>query len=285
MSLIQKDKLLSEISTFRVGGPAKYYAKATTKDQLSYLLHFIRKEKIPFTVIGKGSNVLFDDHGYDGMIIHNAISECSIQKNEVYATGGYSFALLGTKTAREGLSGLEFASGVPGSVGGAVYMNAGANGKETCEMLISVTFLHLSGEESHLSQDEMRFSYRFSSFQEMEGIIFSANFQLEQDPQAKKRQIELAMERKKNQPLWEHSAGCIFRNPTHYAAGKLIEEAGLKGYRIGGAMVSDIHANFIVNAAGATSKDILALIRHIQDVVREKNRVFLVPELRYIPHS
>lgn len=285
MSLIQKNKLLSEISTFKVGGPAKYYAKVTSQQEFQSLIPFLQQEKMPFLVVGKGSNLLFDDRGFDGLIIHNTINWLNRDNHLLSVSSGYSFALLGTQIARKGYSGLEFASGIPGSVGGAVFMNAGASGKETADSLTSVTFLHLFGEMQVYKKEEIEFSYRFSSFQKMEGFILSAEFHLQKDPEARKRQIELALQRKKTQPLWEHSAGCIFRNPPVNSAGKLIEEAGLKGFQIGGAKVSDLHANFIVNVEKATAKDILSLIDYVKNGVREKKKVSLVPEVRYIPFS
>ena len=279
-------KSLSDYCTFGIGGPARYFATATTIEELRSCIAYANEQGVPFLVIGKGSNCLFDDRGYNGFVILNKIHFLEKpQPNIFYAGAGYSFSYLGIQTAKQGYSGLEFASGIPGSVGGAVYMNAGANGKETCDFLHTVDYLFADGSLENLKKEELEFAYRYSSFQKMEGAIIAAAFQLTESDEARTKQIEIINYRKKSQPLWEMSAGCIFRNPSCGHAGALIDKSGMKGKTIGGAAVSDVHANFIINKGGATSREVWALIKLIQEEVRNKTNTELECEVRYIPYE
>lgn len=279
------DKPLSQLSTFGIGGPVRFFAEVSRVEDLQTLMRYCNAQKLPFFVLGKGSNVLFDDQGFDGLVILNKISFCHFDWPIVHAGAGYSFSLLGNQTARKGWSGLEFASGIPGSVGGAVYMNAGASGLETCEPLIEATFVTQEGKIEVLTREQIAFSYRFSSFQKRKGAIVSAKFLLNPCPKARKKQLDIIEYRTRTQPYREKSAGCVFRNPPSCSAGKLIELSGLKGKGIGGAAVSTKHANFIVNKAGATSKEILELAAFVKGVVKEKTGVELEMEIRCIPYT
>ena len=283
-SQFEVDKPLSQLSTFGIGGPARFFATVQKADELASLLHYCHTQKLPFFILGKGSNCLFDERGFDGLVILNKISFCKFDWPSVHVGAGYSFSLLGTQTARNGWSGLEFASGIPGSVGGAVYMNAGANGSETCDSLTEVEFVSESGELEVLKRDQIEFSYRFSSFQKRKGSIVSAKFQLLPSDEARKKQLGIIDYRKRTQPYGDKSAGCIFRNPKPQSAGALIEQSGLKGKVLGGAEVSPMHANFIVNRAGATASDILDLAELVKRCVKEKMGVDLEMEIRYIPY-
>jgi UDP-N-acetylmuramate dehydrogenase len=198
---------------------------------------------------------------------------------------GYSFSLLGTQTARQGWEGLEFASGIPGSVGGAVFMNAGANGSETCKTLISVDYVTEEGSLEVIPKENLHFSYRYSSFQIMHGAIVGATFQLTQSQTARQKQLEIIGYRTKTQPYGEKSAGCVFRNPNCGHAGALIDQTGLKGLHVGDAKVSEMHANFIVNSGKATCLDVLNLIEVIKKKVKENADIELEPEIRYIPYG
>ena len=193
--------------------------------------------------------------------------------------------LLGSQTARQGWAGLEFASGIPGSVGGAVYMNAGANGCETCETLLSVDYVTPEGTLLCLTKEELVFSYRHSSFQKMKGAIAGATFKVVRSQEARQKQLSIIDYRKKTQPYDAKSAGCVFRNPECAHAGALIDQCGLKGKTIGGAQVSTLHANFLINAGGATSADILKLIQYVQQDVKEKKGIDLEHEVRCVPYS
>lgn len=279
------DKPLSDVSTFGIGGPARYYMEARSIEEIREAICFCKEENIHWFVLGKGSNSLFDDRGFNGLVIANKISFCNYKENVVSVGAGYSFSLLGAQTAKKGFAGLEFASGIPGSVGGAVYMNAGANGKETCESLTEVEFLNDQGEVERLEKNKLEFRYRFSSFQKMKGVILSATFELIASLEARKKQLEIVEYRTKTQPYSDKSAGCVFRNPVDLKAGALIESCGLKGYKIGGAEVSFLHGNFIVNKGGAKSRDILELARYVQEIVKKKTGATLEMEVRVVPYD
>lgn len=282
----QQNRLLSEVSTFGIGGPAFYFVEVRTMEEMRETLLYCRDQSIPYFILGKGSNCLFDDRGFDGAVIFNKIDFLESVSAGVYHVGsGYSFSLLGTQTARQGWSGLEFASGIPGTVGGAVFMNAGANGKETCEALDSVDFLDANGGQLLLKKESLCFSYRTSPFQTLSGAIVGATFVLSPSTLARQKQIEIIGYRKHTQPYSDKSAGCVFRNPNCGHAGALIERSGLKGTCVGGAKVSELHANFIVNKGGASSKDVLDLIELIKRQVKEKSGAELESEVRYIPYS
>lgn len=280
---LEKQKSLAELTTFGIGGPARFFTKIHTMHELQEALSFAHTEGIPYLPLGKGSNTLFDDRGYNGLVMLMKLEKIEILDAKVIAESGASFSLLGAKTARYRLSGLEFASGIPGSVGGAVYMNAGANGVETKDCLTQVDFLHENGEIESFT--DLSFSYRTSPFQSMKGVIVCAHFALTPSQEAKAKQCEIISYRKETQPLAAQSAGCIFQNPNEHSAGSLIERAGLKGARIGGAMVSEQHANFIVNAGGATAADIEALIAFVRDRVLESCGIILHDEVRRIPYE
>jgi UDP-N-acetylmuramate dehydrogenase len=282
---MQENRLLSEVCTLGIGGPALYFAEIHNINELQSAIRFSKQKGVPYIILGKGSNCLFDDRGFAGMVILNKIDFFKfISDNAFHVGAGYSFSLLGTQTARKGLSGLEFASGIPGTVGGAIYMNAGANGRETCETLVSIEFL---SEENliTLQAKDLSFSYRTSLFQSLPGAIVGATFRLTPSSTARSSQMEIIAYRKKTQPYNEMSAGCFFRNPDCGHAGALIDKSGLKGTQIGGAKVSEIHANFIVNTAQATCKDVLTLINVIKQTVKDKTGIELESEVRYIPYK
>ena len=281
-----KKKLLSEVSTLGIGGPAKLYVEVKTVEEMIQALSFCKVEKLSFFILGKGSNSLFDDRGFDGVIIHNKID--FIEENDeghFHVGAGYSFSLLGMQTAKKGFTGLEFAAGIPASVGGAVFMNAGAQGKETCSHLVSVEFIDADGNAHHLKKEDLEFGYRFSSFQKMQGAIISARFQLAKSKTAKKEQRELLDYRIKTQPYHEKSAGCVFRNPVNGSAGALIDKSGLKGISIGDAEVSFMHANFLINKGNATSDDFKKLMDEVRNKVREVHGVDLEVEIRLVPYK
>lgn len=279
-----ENKLLSSLSTFGIGGPAKYFFEARSTEQLQEAIIYCSKKKMRYMILGKGSNCLFDSRGFNGLIIANRIDFLKQEKEGLFHAGaGYSFSLLGSQTARWGYSGLEFASGIPGSVGGAVFMNAGANGKEACETLCMVEYIDEEGCLHVLKKEDIHFSYRSSSFQTMRGAIAGASFELILSKDAREKQLNIIAYRKKTQPYGEMSAGCVFRNPSCGHAGALIEQCGLKTVSIGGAKISPIHANFIVNEGNATSDDVLALIDRVKEKVRLEKGIELISEIRCIP--
>jgi len=279
---IESNKPLKSLSTFGIGGNARYFISIRTVAEMQELRLFLNRENMPYWVVGKGSNSLFDDRGFDGMIILNKIDFFEFDEGALHVGAGYSFSLLGAQMARKKWGGLEFASGIPGSVGGAIYMNAGANGKETCDTLTHVGVISKSGE--FVEVEDPVFSYRTSPFQKKEDIIVSGRFQLIKYELARKDQLEIIEYRMRTQPYGEKSAGCIFRNPDAAKAGLLIEESGLKGKRIGGAEVSTLHGNFIINRGGATTSDVLKLAAYIKEEIRKKTGHELEMEIRPIPY-
>ncbi len=281
-----QNRLLKELSTFGIGGPAKYFVEVKQISDMQKILSYCNENLVPYFILGKGSNSLFDDRGFDGLVISNKID--FLHKSEDlcrHVGAGYSFSLLGNQTARQGLSGLEFASGIPGSIGGAIFMNAGANGRETCESLIEVDYVTPEGELVHLKKSELEFRYRYSSFQKMKGAIVGAKFVLTPSGSAREKQLKIIDYRKKTQPYNAKSAGCVFRNPDCGAAGALIDQSQLKGASIGGAQVSSVHANFVINTGNATALEVLELIKLISKTVHEKTGVELESEVRLIPYK
>ncbi|KAI5070626.1 hypothetical protein GOP47_0014969 [Adiantum capillus-veneris] len=285
---ISQGKLLREVSSWGVGGPAKLFCEVHHELQLASALSYCNEQSIPFLVIGKGSNCLFDDRGFDGCIILNRLSFLKRLASGVYQVGsGYPFNVLGVQTANDGFTGLEFASGIPGTVGGAVYMNAGADGQETASALKSVEVITVFGMKCKISREELVFGYRSSPFQNAQGFaaISSATFALTSSANSREEQRKFLNRRKQTQPLGERSAGCVFKNPGSgcQSAGSFIDKAGLKGMSIGGAKVSEVHANFITNACNSSAKDMMELISLVKEQVRSKFGVELEEEFIYIP--
>lgn len=285
LPLLQSYKPLKEVSTFEIGGPARLFSVVSSVEEMQAVLRYAYLEKIPFFVLGKGSNCLFDDKGFDGLVIQNKISYLKIEGNQVDVGAGYSFSLLGLKTAKEHLSGLEFASGIPATVGGCVFMNAGANGSTTADSLSDVFFVDERGDLCSFAKKDLVFGYRFSSFQEKKGAIVSAKFILTPSLEARDKQFSIIEYRKKTQPYHDPSAGCVFKNPEGTSAGALIEKSGLKGLSVGGAEVSLIHANFIVNRGGASTQDVLTLAKEVERLVKDSTGIKLEMEIRCIPYQ
>ncbi len=275
-------KSLSEVSTFGIGGECALFVEVRTLSLLREVFQFIQKNDLPFYILGKGSNTVFDDLGFRGVVIYNKMDRLTIRGSEVYVEGGYSFSLLGSRLSQKGLSGLEFAAGSPGSVGGAIFMNAGAGGCETKDMLVSVDYMTFSGEIKRYPKETLTFSYRHSSFHEKEGMIVAATFLLNPDVLANERKRALVEYRVKTQPYKDPSVGCIFRNPSGGSAGALIDKCLLKGTRLGEAEVSTMHANFIVNRGKASQGDVLNLAKRVQNEVELQTGIKLQLEARFI---
>jgi UDP-N-acetylmuramate dehydrogenase len=279
----QHKRRLSEFSTFGIGGPAAHFVEVKTEEQMEEALGWASGQKLPFLILGKGSNCLFSDQGFPGLAILNKIDFCHWNEEHIQVGSGYSFALLGVQSARKGFSGLEFASGIPATVGGAVFMNAGANGQETCQPLSKVHYLTSDGIRREWARSDIDYGYRTSSFQSLQGVILSAEFILTPSPVARKKQLEIVDYRLKTQPYKDKSAGCVFRNPAPtQSAGALIDACGLKGLEVGGAKVSEMHANFLVNAKGAKAADVLELIQIVQQRVLAQTGFHLEPEVQMI---
>ncbi|MDF2577124.1 MAG: UDP-N-acetylenolpyruvoylglucosamine reductase [Chlamydiales bacterium] len=283
---IKKNIPLAPLCTLGIGGNASYFAEAYDIEQLQYLFTWCKENDKSFLILGKGSNCLFDDRGFNGLVILNKI-QYNKQKDNFFEVGaGYSFPLLGQQTARKGFSGLEFAAGIPATVGGAVFMNAGANKQEIADTLFSVDYLFANGHLVTFLKEELAFEYRKSPFQKMKGAIVGATFKLVSSTTAKETQRKIVDYRLKTQPYGSKSAGCIFCNPSlEVSAGKLIEQCGLKGLNIKGAAVSEKHANFLINKDHSTAADMLSLIDHVKSEVADKTGIQLKTEVRYIPYE
>lgn len=278
---------LSNHTTWKIGGPADILFQPKNKEGLLSGIRAIKAENVPYRVIGRGSNLLVRDSGIRGVVIKmgDGFDHLEITDNVVRVGAGYSFIKLATVVGKTGRTGLEFAGGIPGTVGGAVYMNAGAHGSDVSRVLQSAEILFDDGELAILSKEELNFSYRTSILQrERRGICLEATFQLKHKDR-KDVVLEMATHkeyRRKTQPLQLPSCGSVFRNPTPYSAGQLIEEAGLMGYRVGDAQVSLLHANFIVNLGSASASDVLTLIEHIQTTIRSMYGVDMHPEVQVV---
>lgn len=274
---------LAPYTTFGIGGAARYFYEPTSEEEVIRALEEIRDLGVPYFVLGNGSNLLVSDEGYDGAILHLARDFGRIWRegNRVHAQSGALLAQAARFAAREGLSGLEPMSGIPGSVGGAVTMNAGAYGGETKDIIERVRVLTKDGVREY-TNEEMRFSYRHSLITDEGGIVLEATYLLEPDEsEAIFARIEdFAARRNTKQPVEMKSAGSTFKRPEGHFAAKLIEDAGLKGFRYRNAGVSAKHAGFVVNYGDATAEEVLATIKMVQKIVYERFDVRLEPEMK-----
>ncbi len=284
---IHENEPLAEHSSFRIGGPARLMVKPSSAEQLVLAIESAKELGVRYCVIGKGSNLLFADAGFDGaVIVTTSMCGFHIENNRITADCGAPFTWISARAAHAGLSGLEFAYGIPGTVGGAVYMNAGAYGGETSQVLVSARVYNAKTQKIEtLSNSELEFSYRHSLLCDNgELTVLDATFELTTgDPDAiNEKKNGFMASRAEKQPLEFPSAGSTFKRPTGYFAGKLIEDSGLKGYTIGGAQVSEKHAGFVINRGGATAGDVLSLIEHIKKTVLADHGVELECEIKYI---
>lgn len=283
---VLQDEPMSRHTTFRIGGPAKRMAFPSSREQLVLLMSFAKDYGADPLVIGNGSNLLVPDEGLDRLVIDTSANLNRVERgsgNTVLADAGATLARTADLACKSGLTGLEFAHGIPGTLGGGVVMNAGAYGGELKDVVTEVTALYPDGVKV-LTPAELDFSYRHSVFSAGEGIVLGAKVKLESgDPDAIKAKMDDLMARRKaSQPLELPSAGSTFKRPTGYYAGPLIEGCGLKGCRVGGAEVSSKHAGFVVNVGGATCADVLALIEKVQKTVYDAHGVMLEPEVKII---
>lgn len=273
-------------TTFKVGGAADWFLMPQNAEQLSATLKAAKDAGLPVFILGNGSNLLVGDKGIRGVVIclckkMDSIEVCG---DEIYVECGAVLSRVSNAALAESLSGVEFASGIPGSVGGAVFMNAGAYEHEMKQVIKSVKYMDMSGEVYECPCSECEFGYRTSKFSKEECIILGCTLKLKKDDkdQIKARIADYTQRRVSKQPLDKPSAGSTFKRPVGYFAGGLIEQANLKGYTIGGAQVSEKHAGFIINTGNATAGDILALIEYVQKVVMEKFGVMLETEVKMI---
>jgi UDP-N-acetylmuramate dehydrogenase len=277
------DEPMANHTTWKIGGPADVMIIPKDSRALARTVSILHSRRLPWVVIGKGSNMLVTDKGVRGAVIKlgEAFETARFDNEFVYAGGALGFIKLSVLAGKEGLTGLEFAGGIPGSVGGAVYMNAGAQGSDVSRILKQADIVLDNGELVTWSRDELQFRYRHSLLHERRGIVTEAVFEL---AYGDRKEIAAAMatykdRRLRTQPLQLPTAGSTFRNPENNHAARLIEEAGLKGFRVGKAEISTQHANFIINTGHATARDVLNLMETVQRIVKEKYGVELIPEV------
>jgi UDP-N-acetylmuramate dehydrogenase len=269
-----------DISTLHVGGKIAYLVAIRTQQEAEEALRWAVANTVSWLPVGKGSNLLPSDAPFEGAVFLNKIDFIHIDGTNVSVGGGVSLPQLSRMTTGCGLAGLEFAIGIPGSLGGAIYMNAGAEGQDMAMIVREVTYLQENGSLSFWQRHDIEFGYRSSSFQRVKGMIIQATLELTYDPLATERRQSFLAKRQRTQPLKAWSAGCIFRNPSReMSAGYLIDLCGLKGFAIGDAEVSKLHANFLINRGQAKAADIGALIAQIQEEVHQKTGVWLETEV------
>ena len=283
---IEKDISLSTLTTYKTGGIAKLVVYPNNINNLKQMLKLIHKYNIKYFILGKGSNTLFSDKEFNGVIIKlDKLNNFKIKQTEIYVESGMILSKLVQASVKNELTGLEFAIGIPGTIGGAIYMNAGAYGNNMSNIVKSVIVLNEKFQIKEIPLEELKFDYRYSIFQDNKNLIcVAANIKLEHgnhDEIASKIKENL-LKRKNSQPLEYPSAGSVFRNPEGNYAGKIIEELGLKGKNIGGAEISTKHANFIINKNNASSYDILNLIKLVQKEVKDKYKIDLKLEQQLV---
>lgn len=282
---IKQNEIMKNHTSFKIGGECDYFVIPKNSQQLKAVINKANELNLPVFVLGKGSNLLVSDSGIEGVVISMlGLNEIDVNGDEITAGAGVSVAALCVAALNNGLSGLEFAYGIPGSVGGGLYMNAGAYGGEFSDTVIKAEYLSYNGEIVTVDAKDMALGYRTSIFKQNGGIILLATFKLKQGESQK---IKAAMDdymgrRIAKQPLEYPSAGSTFKRPTGYFAGALIEQNNLKGVSVGGAMVSEKHAGFVINYDNATANDVKGLMAKIQKTVKENNGVELEPEIIFV---
>lgn len=287
--IIDKDKIfrdepMKKHTTFRVGGPADYFITPSEVEEVRKIVLLCERMKVPYYLIGNGSNLLVADDGVRGVVVQifKEMEMIRVEENRVVAQAGASLAKIAQRALEEELSGFEFAAGIPGTLGGAIRMNAGAYGGEMKDVVESVTLLTKDGQILKLEKEQMEFTYRSSIIEKSGYIVLEAVILLQK---GKKEDIKALMEdlrerRVSKQPLEFPSAGSTFKRPEGYFAGQLIQDAGLKGFQVGGAKVSEKHSGFVINAGEATADDIMKLIEQVQKKVLAQFGVMLEPEVR-----
>lgn len=279
---------LAKLTSFRVGGRAQWFASPRNFDDLEACFLWYQREGLPLTLLGAGSNLLISDQGLEGLVLstkHLRFRHLDQEQGQITASAGEPLASLAWRAAKMGCHGLEWAVGIPGSLGGSVVMNAGAHQSCMADVVTSVKVLNPDGTIELLGNQDLDYRYRTSNLQGDRRLVLEATLQLE--PGHRKEAVKTLTsrnlnQRKNSQPYHLPSCGSVFRNPYPHAAGRLIEELGLKGYQIGGAQVAHRHANFILNCGNATARDIFSLIQYVQDQVEQQWSLLLEPEVRFL---
>ena len=273
-------------TTFRVGGPADCLVELENTEQIQKIRRYLHLVEIPYVILGNGSNVLVSDDGYQGIVLRigNRMNHISVEGSRITVQAGAPLSQVARTAMEHGLTGMEFASGIPGTVGGGVVMNAGAYGGEMSQVVSKVTVINVDGEILELENETMEFGYRTSTIRNQPFVVTEVTFELQTgDKEAiREKMEELAVKRREKQPLEYPSAGSTFKRPEGHFAGELIQNAGLRGLQIGGARVSDKHCGFVVNVGYATAADVKDLICEIQMRVKERFQVDLEPEVVFL---
>jgi UDP-N-acetylmuramate dehydrogenase len=289
--LLQQDQILideplASYTTFRIGGPAAFLIQPKSTEEIVNTVRLCQELKYPYYVMGNGSNLLVSDKGFQGAVIKlgQAYGNILIKDGVVCAQSGVLLSRLASEIAEKGFAGFEFAAGIPGTLGGAVTMNAGAYGGEIKQTIVSATVLNKDGEVLTLNKDELNLGYRKSIIQEQDMIVLEASFVFESGDKDEIRSLinELNEKRRDKQPLECPSAGSTFKRPEGHFAGKLIMDSGLRGYQVGNAQVSEKHCGFVINKGGATAVEVRALIKEIVEIVYDKFGVTLEPEVKLL---
>ncbi len=278
----KENELMKNHTSFKVGGVADFIICPDDKEKLKKSIKFFNENKINYYYLGKGTNVIFKDEGFRGVIIKsNLLNKYSINSDIAEVESGFVLTTFCKILQEHSLSGLEFCYGIPGNIGGSVYMNAGAYGGEISDCLVKIDYIDENGDEKSIKKEDAKFSYRHSIFQEKKVFITKAYFKLKKADSVKMLDFmkEIMNKRSDKQPLELPSAGSSFKRPVGYFAAALIDECGLKGMRVGGAMVSEKHAGFIVNVGNATCEDIVSLAQKVEEIVFEKTKVKIEKEM------
>lgn len=280
------EEAMSQHTTFKIGGPADYFLMPDKGEDVGRVIKICKEKEIPYFILGNGSNLLVGDGGYRGAVIqiYRNMSSVTVEGNEITAQAGALLSAVAAAAKNASLTGFEFAGGIPGTIGGAVVMNAGAYGGEMKDVLTEVTVMNAEGDIFTLPTEELELGYRTSIIKTAGYIVLEAKIRLKEgDPEViRKTMKDLTIRRTTKQPLEYPSAGSTFKRPEGYFAGKLIMDSGLAGYQVGGAQVSEKHCGFVINAGDATARDVRTLMDNVRDIVYKKYGVTLEPEVKFL---
>ena len=280
------EEAMSQHTTFKIGGPADYFLMPDKGEDVGRVIKICKEKEIPYFILGNGSNLLVGDGGYRGAVIqiYRNMSSVTVEGNEITAQAGAFLSAVAAAAKNASLTGFEFAGGIPGTIGGAVVMNAGAYGGEMKDVLTEVTVMNAEGDIFTLPTEELELGYRTSIIKTAGYIVLEAKIRLKEgDPEVIRETMkDLTIRRTTKQPLEYPSAGSTFKRPEGYFAGKLIMDSGLAGYQVGGAQVSEKHCGFVINAGDATARDVRTLMDNVRDIVYKKYGVTLEPEVKFL---
>lgn len=280
------DELMKQHTTFKIGGPADYFLVPESGEEAGEIIKICKQTDIPYFILGNGSNLLVGDGGYRGVVIqiYRNMSAVTTEGTIITAQAGALLSSVAAVAKNASLTGFEFAGGIPGTVGGAAVMNAGAYGGEMKDVLVEVTVMDADGNIFTIPAEKLELGYRTSIIKKAGYIVLEAKIRLEEGNQEaiRERMKELTIQRTTKQPLEFPSAGSTFKRPEGYFAGKLVMDSGLRGYQVGGARVSEKHCGFVINAGGATAKDVRTLMENVRDIVYKKYGVTLEPEVKFL---